>query len=295
MLRGALIVSLILYLLSVQGCSGTVEPTDVARIEVGTLRSELERVLGDPIEIEESENGLVYTYSYAYDANESDDLPKDYGGCVGGCAMAFLLIIPITLIIDASGALDDTHMLHVIHGADGRVQHAETGEQRERRRTAESEKREAEELWSAAELGDVATAYQLPKIADNESLKNAPREGADALFHLGRSSKPGSDLQFLWYCHAAHNGHPTAQFLLAARFYGPTLESETRDFEKSYLWYSLARANGDEMAKARLSQLRSEMFPEDIHKSEILLSAWRPNPAECKGEAATISGGVSTP
>jgi len=119
-------------------------------------------------------------------------------------------------------------------------------------------------------------------------LTIASPESAEALFQLGRASKFGSVLQFLWYCNAAHKGHPTAQFLLAARFYKSGTEEITRDLQKTYLWYSLAKANGEETSGARLDQLRSEMSLDEIQNAEGLLAAWRPNPSECQEEAGRM-------
>jgi hypothetical protein len=123
-----------------------------------------------------------------------------------------------------------------------------------------------------------------------EALRGVAQGDVHTIFELGKRSRPGSDLQFLWYCHAAQKNHVVAQYLLAARFYESGAEQVGRDLKKAYFWYSLASKNGDETASSRLGRLKPQLNATDILDADILVKVWRPNPANCKEEVIDWKG-----
>lgn len=60
---------LFLALLLVQGCAETAEPDKALKIGPGTTRAEVEELLGESVQVKETSDGLIYTYSYTVEDN----------------------------------------------------------------------------------------------------------------------------------------------------------------------------------------------------------------------------------
>ena len=58
------IMSLLVSGLGVTGCTGNIERSDSASIEVGATRQTVECLLGKPVKSVVTEAGLTYTYRY---------------------------------------------------------------------------------------------------------------------------------------------------------------------------------------------------------------------------------------
>lgn len=131
--------------------------------------------------------------------------------------------------------------------------------------------------------------------ADQREVLRGIAEGdPKTLFFMGRLSPPGSNLQFLWYCYAAHGNHAVAQYLLAARFYEDGKGEIAQDPAKAYLWYSLASQNSDETAVTRLKLLERELRPGEIQQAQIRVTSWKPNAASCKDDVGNWEGDAET-
>lgn len=116
---------------------------------------------------------------------------------------------------------------------------------------------------------------------------------ADALYEFAsRLSDPSEAWRF--YCLAAHNRHPAAQYELANQIFDernsyayddPTDKLVTSqspvDLIRAYVWYTLAMPKKLE-AGIRLELLAEEMTTEQVTKAKRLAAEWQPNPAECK-------------
>ena len=91
------------------------------------------------------------------------------------------------------------------------------------------------------------------------------------------------DKAWVWYCPAAHKGHAKAQYTLA-NYYRLGHSPVQRNIIKSYVWLTLSLKGGGPHAGAR-DRTEREMTPDQIAEGESLVAKWKPNPAECEGEA----------
>ena len=108
-----------------------------------------------------------------------------------------------------------------------------------------------------------------------------------------------------FHCLAANQNHPDAQGLVADH-YRQGRDPVERDLLRAYVWYLLAELNGYEGCRRRSQQIKTEtgwkcctakpakpysevladnMTPSELADGERLVSKWKPNPAECEGEA----------
>ena len=259
--------------LVLQGCASNVEPENVRSIAVGTPRAEVEEVLGEPVASRDTDLGLIYTYSFSYDSKESDALPDDISGCVGGCAMAYLLILPAILIIDAAGVFDEETFLTVIYDEQDRIALVLEGDQ-------------TETLLRAAS-GDPESQYILASVIE-QSME-----------------------QWKWLCRAAHSGHGEARYDVAD-YYRYGYGDFSVDQVQAYKWLSLAEESGIgtgfkatfagplaadlSVSAGELSwhwdppplpaDLAGQMTPAQVAEAERLVAEWQPNPTECEIETA---------
>jgi hypothetical protein len=240
--------------LVLQGCASNVEPENVRSIAVGTPRAEVEEVLGEPVASRDTDLGLIYTYSFSYDSKESDALPDDISGCVGGCAMAILLIYPAILIIDAAGVFDEETFLTVIYDEQDRIALVLEGDQ-------------TETLLRAAS-GDPESQYILASVIE-QSME-----------------------QWKWLCRAAHSGHGEARYDVAD-YYRYGYGDFSVDQVQAYKWLSLAEESGGTGFKATFAgflsprnSIAGQMTPAQVAEAERLVAEWQPNPTECEIETA---------
>ncbi len=75
-----------------------------------------------------------------------------------------------------------------------------------------------------------------------------------------------------WFRTAAEQGDAYAQVNLGF-MYG-TGEGVPMNYVKAYMWYSLAKAQGDENAAGFLDILKTPMTPSQITKAQALASEW---------------------
>ena len=241
--------------LVLQGCASNVEPENVRSIAVGTPRAEVEEVLGEPVASRDTDLGLIYTYSFSYDSKESDALPDDISGCVGGCAVAILFILPAILIIDAAGVFDEETFLTVIYDEQDRIALVLEGDQTETLLRATS--------------GDPESQYILASVIE-QSME-----------------------QWKWLCRAAHSGHGEARYDVAD-YYRYGYGDFSVDQVQAYKWLSLAEESGIGTGfKATFAGFLSpdqiiagQMTPAQVAEAERLVAEWQPNPTECEIETA---------
>jgi hypothetical protein len=264
------------------GCT----PQNVRSIEVGTPRVEVEEILGEPLAREETSLGVIYTYSFIYDANESDTLPTDYGGCVGACAMAYLLILPLTLVVDASGINDEEHHLHIVYGPDSRavelVDVLPDGQSAEEAILRERERQRLERERQKLERERQEEAAALCKQPLTEAMM------IDAEAQLQRAidcGEFGHQAVFRWRCLAAHQRSHSAQNHVG-HYYRVGSDPIQQDFVEAYKWYSLAAASGNKRAAELRQKASAKMTPAQIAEAGRLVTEWDPNPAECDEIAA---------
>lgn len=257
------VAAIVLY-----GCSGNIEQEAVRSIEIGTYRAEVEEVLGEPVASEQTNVGVIHTYSFDVDADESDSLPDDYGGCVGACAMAYMLILPATVIVDASGVFDEERQLYVVYGPDNRVVElartvpegtsSEDAILRQRQWREESAERRLITLGQA-ENGNPEAMYQYANVLSINEQSERLR----------------------WYCRAAQAGHAKAQYTLG-NYYRLGLVHIEQDVILAYAWYTLSFEGGHATAEEHRARLSQEMTPSQIAEAERLVVEWEPNRAECE-------------
>jgi TPR repeat protein len=114
-----------------------------------------------------------------------------------------------------------------------------------------------------------------------EALHRRAEDGnAAAQYALGIKVYSDEPQAWKWFCLAAQQGHPEAQFQLATfyrRGWYPT-----KDAVKAYQWYMLADENGSQHAGEEQTKLQTEMTSAEVAEAESLAAAWEPNPSECE-------------
>ncbi len=254
-----LVVSVSLVL---QSCGSNFQPQDVRSIAVGTPRAGVEEILGEPVARHDTNVGLIYTYSVTYDSNESDAIPSDLSGCVGGCAAGMLLLLPATLIVDAAGVFDEEAFLTVIYDEQERMSLVLKGDQ-------------TGTLLRAAN-GDSQARYLIASKIEQPVEK------------------------WRWLCRAAYGGHSKAAYEVS-QVYINEGDAAGRNQSKALIWLTLAssffEAEDQTVTQIKywrpryqreIAALKDGMTPAEIAEAERLLAEWEPNPAECDQTAVRI-------
>ncbi len=122
---------------------------------------------------------------------------------------------------------------------------------------AEARAEERREYEPRALEGDAESQYQLGLLAErNES-------------------------RWKWFCLAANQGHPKAQYELG-NYYRWGTEPISKDLTTTYVWFSIAGSHGLSWAHGPRDDVAKEMTPSQITEAERLVAEWEPNPAECE-------------
>jgi hypothetical protein len=254
-------VLFIVGVLFVQGCTyvPSIEPTDLsAAYEETATRSEIEAVLGEPVESRVTDNGSISIYKYNRGARGEIEAPLGDSCGGGGCLLAFLLVQPFvwasTPLLYANKKDKQKRFLAVVYSAD--------------------------DPPTIMQLSgnDDPDALMVQTVARLQLIRRAEEGDPDAQWELANIAP--KDQRQKWRCLAAHGGNAKAQDLMRSSYrYGlpPLKEDEVQALK----WEILSRAGGYSSA----SNLESTMSPEQIEEAEHLVAEWKPNPAECEGEA----------
>ena len=120
-----------------------------------------------------------------------------------------------------------------------------------------------------------------------ELLARAQQGNVEARFELGHSSDDPSERR-KWLCLAANQGHEKARIVLGVgKEFG--YEPFERDYAESYMWYTLAMAQGNEWAANNRARVASKMTPEQIAEAKKQAADWQPNPKACESLAAQLT------
>ena len=121
----------------------------------------------------------------------------------------------------------------------------------------------------------------------------------------GGASLPVVTGSFKAACLAANQGEAAAQSSVGDRYrrvgvdsdrYPPPSDSDIGAYQRAYMWYSLAAANGDLYGASRKRSLADELTPDQIAGAEMMAADWRPDPSECdvaEAEAADTTPALS--
>lgn len=114
--------------------------------------------------------------------------------------------------------------------------------------------------------------------------EQAAKQGdADAQYHLGLSFCCGYDAHRQaaagqWLCRAAMQGHADAQFQLGQIFGFRTTKNRPMSMpaylDYAHFWYSLAAAQGNQLANAYRVGIETEMTQQQLQRSQT----WQNNP-----------------
>lgn len=133
------------------------------------------------------------------------------------------------------------------------------------------------QLISEAQSGDAEAQYKLGlyyyrlRDALTDSTCGPDVQGSEQ--HLEDRA-----IALNWFCLAANQGHPDAQFQLG-RFYAAGHEPLTRDTVQALKWYSLAAAGGQPLAAIARDDLAEDMMAEQVAETDRLVAGWQPE--EC--------------
>jgi len=136
-----------------------------------------------------------------------------------------------------------------------------------------------------------ASQLQRPQpwsLADVRKL--ADQGDAEAQWQMGvryhnGEDVPQDDVQAMqWFLRAAEQGHVAAQSALGAYYWAARGVRE--DLSKAYFWSVIAMAQGDEISKARLEGLASQMTPVQVSDARQQAEVWLRNHSQrAKSEA----------
>ena len=215
MVRTWLAICLLGALASCYGMVG-VEPTDLSIIQAGSSRTEVEAILGTPIESETVEGYRVDIYDY--NAGSTGSMPAPIYDFAAGVAVLMIYMTPIPHAIEYEGqrayvalwySVDDKVVGHTTD-TDKEVV-AERA--RERIRLEGVRKAYEAKLRLKAEAGDSEAQYEMAQLVETKSAEQlmwtrlAAHQGhAEALYDMAQLSETGSAEQLMWTCLAAHQG-----------------------------------------------------------------------------------------
>jgi len=271
-------VLLIVGVLFVQGCTyvPSIEPTDLsAAYEETATRSEIEAVLGEPVESRVTDNGSISIYKYNRGARGEFEAPLGGpGGCNEAlCLPAFLLVQTFvwasTPLLYANKKDKQKRFLAVVYSADDPpiiLQLSGNDDPDALMDSVVANLQRITQLTLRAEEGDPDA--QLNPLADAQ---------------LKLAFTAPKDQRQKWLCLAAHGGNAKAQDLMMYSYrYGlpPLKEGEVQALK----WEMLAKASGYTNPTI-LKETKPTMRPEQIAEAERLVAEWKPNPAECEREA----------
>jgi len=126
-----------------------------------------------------------------------------------------------------------------------------------------------------------------PSVVDQRSgwLMRAQAGDKEAQYQLGKSYccgyGPGKTeaTALQWFCKAALQGHPNAQYQLG-RFYGTRTDTSYATYIPqnriyAYMWYSLAAVGGVELAAAERDALARDMSSAELDSARQRLRNWQ--------------------
>ncbi len=262
-------VLLCVGVLLLQGCTyvPAVEPTDLSLVNEGTAqRSEIEAVLGEPVESRGIDQGSISIYIYDRGAVGGIEAPFGYASGCGDCAILNIIILPFALastpFLYADKVDEQEGYLIVVYSADDTV----------------------------IKYNDYMAGGDIDLLVDREvarlNLETRAENGdPDAQWKLANLPGP----QERWLCLAAHGGNAEAQHRLG-NYYRYRVGGVNADAVTAYLWLSLAENGFKEQEVVRVSaSYANSMTPDQITDGERLLAEWEPNPAECEVETAATT------
>lgn len=235
------LIILLPFLVALAGCAAMsgVEPTDLSFIRAGVTEADVEQVLGKPVAQRRENFGSLNAYTY--DQGTDAVLPQNYRGCVGACAMAYLIILPLSVLEHGDIVSKQKGSISMVFDTDWKLAFAAAYHSP----TAATESLpDIAGKYSAFLSGDAKAAYALGEIAlapqqKAELLEAAAKGGyADAQYELGNIYKLGDGFArdqskaVTWWREAAAQGHALACMKIADAYrFGkgvPRNETEAR-------------------------------------------------------------------
>ncbi len=252
-------------------CSVKIEPTDLSAITVESDRTALEKTLGKPDELVETQSFALASYSYNkgfYDGGGGGGFGSGSGGGSGGYTVIILLVIlamylPIEYAVRRSkaSARQKGHLVAIFDGDDKLLFASVLGQPDAKIKTLE----ELAAAYKASQTDDAAALLNLRHIAlisehDNRLYKRwyevrkqqAEAGDAEAQHEIAILATEYVD-KISWSRKAAAQGHKQAQTDLGTLLlYGP---SNLVDRSEAKVWFTNAANAGDSYAKTELAKL----------------------------------------
>ncbi len=266
---------LVVAALFVQGCATYVpgvEKTDLSAVyEETATRSEIEAVLGEPVAARTTDEGSISIYKYNKGAEGGAAGPDDLDEHpVFGFLLMFtagLSILPATPFLYADKFDSQKGFMAVFYSADD----------------------DPTDIHLVGLVGSGDPDTQMDGLVAGLELKRRADEGdVEAMYQYASRINDKAEAWKL-NCLAANQNHPDAQFSVAMHHrWG--FDPVEQDVLRAYVWFRLAELNGYEGQSANQQKPYSEvladnMTPSELADGERLVSKWKPNPAECEGEA----------
>jgi TPR repeat protein len=148
-------------------------------------------------------------------------------------------------------------------------------------------------LISEAQFGDASAQYKLGLYYYR--YRDALTDGS-CMDEIQQTDEHLEDraIALNWFCLAANQGHPDAQFQLG-RLYKSGEDPVTQDRVQAFKWYTLAAGNGQRLAAMDKSALVRDMTPEQIAEAERLVARWEPDLCQRQFTIGTSFDSISDP
>ena len=250
--------------LAITAC-GTVSgppPVDVSRVEIGTPRSEVERLFGTPISLSKDTSGATYLYRFNRGCTPVDNVRPD-----AQIATPIVIAAPLgpVVVFYHVGNIDIPIWFDSL---DSRAEMNEILEH-----SVEISFDENELVSAIGDLPEYIPTCQQARLAvKNRKLTNQMFDNIRKLY-LENLEKHGP---------LACEGKKLSQYMIAQYFRDG--HGVPRDYAQSYKWFSLAARDGDEAISAYRDELAAAMTPGQVALGEQMIAEWRPNAEGCRNE-----------
>jgi TPR repeat protein len=273
------VVMLLASVLSLQGCTyvSEVEPTNLSVVREGTAtRTDVEAVLGKPLESRDTNESSINVYAYDRGAEggnvnvlDNDQAANDALRCIVESAGLCILAYPVLQV----GVWVSTPFLYA-----SKVDEQEG------------------HLIVVYSANDRAVCYRGgPSVADIDAMIDGEVEYSPLRIRA-KDGDPDAQFKFAlyvddfqhqyrWFCLAAHQNHPSAQYKVG-EFYRLGRTPVSQSYLQAYMWYTLGAEQGNTAAQGALRPISRILSPAQIAEAERLVAEWEPNPAQCEIIAA---------
>jgi hypothetical protein len=263
-MRSLLIIAGTFLVFWLAGCASGVEQTQISTIKEKSKRTEIEAILGPPIEsyIVEGTTFQIYEYDRPRGSMRAGPYPYNVDPMANMGIAIIVGLVELAKMAERETEAPEKGYLGIAYSADEEVE------------VYEGSFDKSQLVWA------INMSMALRKLAYEGDVEAMDVE---AMYEYGYKL---NDLEraWRWICPAAHGGHARAQYSIA-NYYRWGDSPVRENIIKSYLWRTLSLNGGHPSWAYDRDQTAQKMTADQITEAESLLAKWKPNPAECEREA----------